>query len=252
MVKVHVTTKRCELTPADHQELERHLARLDRRLRYIDPDLAHLAIEIERRVRKLEYGGSFRLSLFNRPLPAKRNAAPTIEALLKQAFDDLEEQLERFKSRLRRAYSHERKRLSLPPEAVRYRERELVEERELLDRALAGDRDAFTVLVNAELPGLSAVIGKILVEQGQEPSPEAIEHVMADVVAIAFRELVHKPARWSLGGWLAWLARREIRREQEGEVVAQSAEQSRYAASGPPDGGHLVGEPLPEQRPETS
>lgn len=224
MVELHVKTQRCELSPADQRGLDRYRERLDRRLRHFDPDLVHLTIEIDRHPRTGQYVGSFRLTLLNQALPAKRNSGPTIEALLKQAFDDIEEQLSRFKSNLRRDYAHERKRASLPPEAIRYQERELMAERELLDRALAGDRTAFDTLINDERPGLSTVIASELVARGQEPRPETIDHVMADVLTTAFRDLARKPARWSFGGWLAWLARRQLQRESKGHAVAQSAE----------------------------
>jgi len=108
---------------------------------------------------------------------------------------------------------------------VRAHERALLEERELLDRALAGDREAFDRLVEEELPGLRRAIERALLDVGTEPTPERVEHVLADVLAIAFRELARKPARWSLGGWLAWIARREMERESAGVAVAQSVEE---------------------------
>jgi ribosome-associated translation inhibitor RaiA len=224
-MELHLTTKRCELTPSAQKVLERHLEQLRRRLRYYDPDLLHLELAVERHARKKEYRGSIRLSLGNHVLPAKRNRAETLEGLLKAAFEDLEEQLDRFRARVRREYAHERKRASLPQEVVRAHERALLEERELLDRALAGDREAFDRLIEEELPGLRRAIERALLDVGAEPTPEQVEHILADVLAIAFRELPRKPARWSLGGWLAWIARREMERESAGVAVAQSVEE---------------------------
>lgn len=222
-MKFHLLTKRCELTPSAQRILERHLERLERRLRYYEPDLVHLELAVERHARRNEYTGSIRLRLGSRVLPAKRNRAETLEGLLNAAFEDLEEQLDRFQARVRREYVHERKRASLPPEVVRAHERELLEERELLDRALAGDREAFDRLVARELPGLRRVIERELVGSGA--GSERVEHVLADTLAIAFRELVRKPARWTMAGWLAWIARREIERERAGVAVAQSVEE---------------------------
>jgi ribosome-associated translation inhibitor RaiA len=224
MLNYHLTTERCELGAADRGELEKHLRRLEAQLRHIDPDLVELDLKIERHARRDEYRGSVRLFVISQVLAAKRNAAPTVRAFLKQAFDDIEEQLRRFKAKLRREYAHGRKRASLSPAAVRFRERELLEERELLDRALAGDRQAFEQLVEAELPGLDRVISRTLAAAGRQPTPEEVQHILAEVLTLAFRELARKPARWSLGGWLAWLARREIAREAWGLMVAQSAE----------------------------
>lgn len=225
MIKYRVIARRCEVTPAAQHAIDRELMRLDPLLRHFDPDLVHLELVVEHHARREEFLGSIRLSVFNQILPAKRNTGPTLDTLLRRAFDDLEEQLSRLKSKLRRDYAHERKRLSLRPEAVRVLEREMQEERELLDQALAGDRRAFETLVRTEVPGLSAAIGRALAERGRQPTREALEHVLADVTTIAFREFPRKPARWSLGGWLAWLARRELARESQGLAVAQSAEQ---------------------------
>lgn len=223
-MKLTVTTRHCALTPADQEMLDRHVAQLERRLRHIDPDLVHLTLVIERQARRDEYRGSARLVIFNRALPAKRNTAPTIAVLIKRSFEDLEDQVQRFQQRLRGEYAHERTRASLPPEAIAARERELLEERELLDRALAGDSTAFNALVDAELPAVSQVIARALLEQGQEVGPEAIEHVLADVLATAHENLARKPARWTLGGWLAWTARRLVKEEARGLALAQSVE----------------------------
>ncbi len=223
-IKLHFTTRRWELTEADRKVLQHHLEKLERQLRHFDPDAVDLYLDVERHPRRDEYLGSVRLFIFNEALPAKRNAAPTPRAFLNRAFQDLEEQLARFKSKLRREYTHERKRQSMPPEAVRFRERELMEERELLDRALVGDRAAFEQLVESELPALARIVRSALAEVGRDATEEVVQHVMADVLTKAFQLLARKPARWSLLGWLGWLARREIAQEAKELAVAQSAE----------------------------
>ncbi|HZU05678.1 MAG TPA: hypothetical protein VFB73_06870 [Chloroflexota bacterium] len=223
MLQYHLTTRDCELAASDQRALQHHLEHLERQLRHFQPELVHLDLLIEHQPRRREYVGSFRLSLPGTVLVARRNRAPAVRTLLKEAFEDLEERLARYKAALRRDYAHERKRAALEPEQVRFCERVLLEERELLDRALAGDRTAFDQLVQQELPGLARQIEALLAASGREPSPEAVEHVMADVLATAFARLAQKPARWSLGGWLGWLARREIDRETRGLAVSQPA-----------------------------
>ncbi|MER3419308.1 MAG: hypothetical protein C4290_01730 [Chloroflexota bacterium] len=228
-MKFTLTTRRCELTDRDRELLDHHLKRLEPELKHFDPDLVHLTVDIERHARREEYTGRFRLAVMSTVLPVRRNVAPTLPALLKLAFNDLHEQLHRFKSQLRRDYLHERRRTSLPPELVAYQERVLLDERELLDRALSGDRAAFDALVNHELPELTRAIERLLREHGREATAEAVEHVMADVLTTAFTELARKPARWSMAGWLAWLARRIIRRDVTQEAVAQSQEHPSHA-----------------------
>jgi len=223
-MKMAVATRHCALTPADQEMLDRHVAQLEQRLWHMDPDLVHLTLVIEPQARRDEYRGSVRLVLFNRALPAKRNTAPTIGVLIKRSFEDLEDQVDRFKQRLRGEYAHERKRASLTPEAMAARERELLEERELLDRALAGDSTAFNTLADAELPAVSQLIARALLDQNREVGPDAIEHVLADVLATAHANLARKPARWTLAGWLAWTARRLVKEEAQGRALAQSVE----------------------------
>jgi hypothetical protein len=179
---------------------------------------------VERHARREEYLGSVRLSIFNQALPAKRNAAPSLSILFKRTFEDLEEQLDKFKAKLSHSRTQQRKRVSLSPEALHAQERAMTEQRELLDRALLGEREAFETLVNTELPGIRPVIARLLAENGRAPSIDEEERVLSDVFGIGFRELGRKPARWSIAGWLIWLARREIRREARELAVAQSAE----------------------------
>lgn len=222
-MKLHLATKRFDPPPSLETDLQRYLQHLAPRLRHFEPDLVHLDVAIEWHPRKRDYSGSFRLSAAGGLLPARRNRAAALEGLLDAAFDDLEEQLTRYMSRLRREHRFERKRTSAASdEVVQARERALLEERELLDRALAGDREAFDRLVTDDLPEVERAIAQALAEAGREPSRETTQHVLADVMVVALRALPEKPARWSMPGWLTWLARRQIRREVAGLAVAQS------------------------------
>jgi len=228
-MKLMLTTRRCALTDRDQEILDHYLQRLEPELQHFDPDLVHLWLDIERHARREEYTGRIRLSIMGTLLPARRNVAPTLATLLKLAFDDLHEQLHRFKSKLRRDYMHERRRASLSSEMVKVQERVLLGERELLDRALTGDRAAFDALVNRELPTLTRAIERLLAEYGRPTDTETVEHVLADVLTTAFTDLARKPTRWSMAGWLAWLARRIIRRDVKQEAVAQSEEHPAHA-----------------------
>ncbi len=221
MIRLHLMTRRCELSAADRELIDRAVARFERRLRHFAPDALDLFLDLERHARREEYRGSVRLDILGTSLLAKRNVAPSLHALLARAFDDLEDKLERYEAKLRRDASHERRRASLSAAEARAAERILLEERELLDRALAGDRAAFSHLVEAELPGLTRTIAQALRDAGRQPSEEEIQHVLADVLAGAFAALQRKPARWSMSVWLAAQVRRQVTRERQ-PALAQS------------------------------
>ena len=208
---VHVTTRRFERGEDAREVLDRSLARLQRRLRHFRPDLVHLQVQVERAARKEEYTGSARLYLPGRVLYARRNRSATPEGWIRAAFDDLEQQLSRYKAQLRREHAHERRRASLPEEAVEAYQRTLLEERELLDRALAGDREAFDRLADEDLPALRRAVERELLRLGRPVTPEAVQQAAADALAGGFRNLARKPARWTVGGWLAWVAKRTLR-----------------------------------------
>jgi ribosome-associated translation inhibitor RaiA len=212
-MEVHLTTRRFELGGHAREVLDRCVARLQRRLRHFRPDLVHLQVKLERAARKEEYTGSARLYLPGRVLYARRNRSTTPEGWLRAAFDDLEQQLSRYKAQLRREHAHERRRASLAPEVVEAYERALMEERELLDRALAGDREAFERLADEDLPALRRAVERELLRLGRPVTPEAVQQAVAEAMSAAFRNLSRKPARWSVGGWLAWVAKRTLRME---------------------------------------
>jgi len=217
-MEVHLTTQRFELGGHAREVLDRSVARLQRRLRHFRPDLVQLHVKVERAARKEEYTGSARVYLPGRVLSARRNRSATPEGWLRAAFDDLEEQLSRYKARLRREHAHERRRASLPREAVEAYERALREERELLDRALVGDREAFDGLAEEGLAGLRRAVERELLRLGRPLTAEAVQQAVAEALSVGFRNLAHKPARWTVGGWLAWVAKRTLRMEPVGAV----------------------------------
>lgn len=212
-MEVHVSTQRFELGAHAREVLDRSVARLQRRLRHFRTDLTRLELRVQRAARKEEYTGSARLFLPGTVLYARGSRSTTPEGWLRGAFENLEEQLSRYKAKLRREHAHERRRASLPPEAMEAYEQAQLEERELLDRALAGDRDAFDRLADEDLPALYRVVERELLRLGRAVTPEAVQQAVADAMAVGFRNLSRKPARWTVGGWLGWVARRVLRME---------------------------------------
>lgn len=115
-MNVHVTAKNLTLSPADEKVLDRLVQRLRKRLKTFEPDLVQLDLALEKHPRRPEVTGSVRLFVVNRTLTARRNSANNVTSLLQAAFDDIEEQLDKFKAELRGEAA--RKRRSVPVAAV--------------------------------------------------------------------------------------------------------------------------------------
>ena len=111
---------------------------------------------------------------------------------------------------LERALGQLRKRGARTPAAVARAGRELTEQRALLDRALAGERNAFDTLAEIRLAGVRKIIVERLSEGGREPPQEALDAALARTLSRAFERLHEKPERWSVHRWLAAVARREL------------------------------------------
>jgi len=60
------------------------------------------------------------------------------------------------------------------------------------------DLRRLTGRVGLEPPQVRAAIEEALRGAGRDPNPETIEHVLADVMAIALRRLGRRPAKWSM------------------------------------------------------
>jgi hypothetical protein len=211
-MKLQIKTHGCTLSPGDEREMERHLAQLEPVLTRFDPDLVHLDVEIEKQARRAEYTCALRLTIMEQVLAAHRNAAPKIHTLLNYAFDDLRERLARMDAQLRHEADWERKRGGRSGEDLKRTERELIELRAALDQALATDPTAFAVLADTRLPAVRRILYEAMTHEGHQPAQEELDRALVQVLAAAQQDLRSKPDRWSLFGWLAWVARRELDR----------------------------------------
>ncbi len=214
MLRYQLSTTRMD-APSEYQALvERHLAHMESQLKHVDPELVHAVVELSRHSRREEYRAVLRLFVLDSALVSRRSAE-SVEGALLAAAQGVERQLQRYMGRLRGEHRYERTRAGLAPAARAADERVLIEERELLDRALAGDRAAFDRLTWDELPAVSAVIRKELERAGAAGSGvERIgERVLTRTLATCFEALARRPANMSLQGWLADTARRLTREE---------------------------------------
>jgi hypothetical protein len=212
-MKINITTHNYRLTDQDEAALEHLERKLGHYLRHVDPDLASITLDLERHSRREEFLGSGRLVIFNRALPAKRNSAPTLGVLIKRIGQDLEDQVRRFRARLGREFVYGRKRGALTSAEQELAERQMGADRDLYERALQGEEAAWQELVELERPRLGGVIAAELGETGGGPGGEGTDELLDRVLERGFRDLARKPARWSIFGWLTWLARREARGE---------------------------------------
>jgi hypothetical protein len=253
-IKFHTSTRRCELGTEDKAVLEHELERLERRTPQVDSDLMHLGIHIEKHPKREEYEGSVRLFVVNRALPARRNRAPSVAALLRRAFEDVEQQLDRYKAQLRREPRHHRRltRMAMmrpmetlalpqvtagggaappddgwraepgagqPPGERPGRDRPRPHrpdhpDRALWREALRGERRAFDELVRPVIPGLEEVIVRELEERGQPSSERTVSGIVSDVLGLAFRQLARRPPEQTLFEWLEWMVQTAIQRAE--------------------------------------
>jgi hypothetical protein len=215
-MKLQVKTDGCALTPTDEAALARHIERLRPWLSRFEPDLVHLEVTIEKQPRRVEYAGSIRLVVMEHVLAAQRNAAPAIRTLLNRSFEDLREQLARMHAQLRLEPEWERRRGARDDAGAQDADRTLTELRAALDQALADGPTAYSVLADTRLPGVRRVIFEILTADGRQPTDEDLARALQHTVAVAQQELRTKPESWTLYGWLAWIARRELARGVRG------------------------------------
>jgi len=108
-MKIALSYKHIELREPVEAEATRHLGKLGRLLKSYSPDLVQLHGSLEKHPRKVEYAFSLNLSLPTGVLHAN-GTAPDIRRSVKIAFSELEEQIKKHQSRLRRDYQWKRKR----------------------------------------------------------------------------------------------------------------------------------------------
>lgn len=91
----HIKTTDCTLSGMETRTIDRRIARLERLLPHVDPDLVHLSLVVERHPRRVEFRCSLRVTFWDTLLAATRQRSTVVRGLLTEAFDAVEGQLGR-------------------------------------------------------------------------------------------------------------------------------------------------------------
>jgi hypothetical protein len=101
MATIHLTARRCAWSAWDEAALRRRVEKLERRFGSVAADRLHVTAAVTRFANRGVYNGSFRVAAGDALYAATRNAAPTLHALVTEAFRDLQDQLQRRQDRRR-------------------------------------------------------------------------------------------------------------------------------------------------------
>ncbi len=112
-MKIAISYKHVELRQPVEIEAARYLGKLRKLLKSYAPDLVQLHGGLEKHPRKVEYSFSLNLSLPTGTLHAT-GVGPDVRRSVRQAFDEIETQVKKHQSRLRKDYQWKRKRPRAP------------------------------------------------------------------------------------------------------------------------------------------
>ena len=108
-MKISISYKHVDFREPVEAEAARHLKKLGRLLKSYEPDLVQLHGGFEQHPRKLEYTFSLNLALPTGTLHAT-GVGPDVRLSVKKAFAELEAQVKKHQSKLRKDYEWKRKR----------------------------------------------------------------------------------------------------------------------------------------------
>lgn len=211
----HITAKNFTLVEPLKEEVTERLDKLSRLLEKFPEDIVHFDVVLEYRPRKKEYEARVRLTLPGETL-ATRDYGPTLENAIVKALDDMLDKFEGYKTRLSQSYAYQRKRGAINSRETTHLAREMLEQRELLDRAEMGDQEAWRQLVEEYHHNLAVHIERGLVARGMRLSDDTrplVMHVLEETFRVAQERLSTRPENMTLEGWLALLATEVLDRE---------------------------------------
>ena len=240
-MNVHVSY-RLHKTPAVEKDIQHHIEKLRKRLQVFRPELVHLKGSVEESSPREGTIVSLNLRLPSGQM-AVQKSAPTAEAAVKTAFEDLLQQVNKHKELLRSSHKWQRRR----NEASQRRAPQMPFEESLaaVHPPIVSAEDIRSY-VNVNLSRLERFIEReIYVREAQELiTADALtkEEVIDETIAAALGEGQEKPERLTLEPWLYRLALRaldELSRtdESNGNAVhlEESARQRNVKASDEPE-----------------
>lgn len=115
-MKVSISYKHVDAHETAEKQSERHIAKLGRLLKSYEPDLVQLHGVFSKNAHNEEYTFSVNLSLPTGTLHAT-GSGDSVRASCKEAFTELETQVKKHQSRLRKDYEWKRKRSRPQPVA---------------------------------------------------------------------------------------------------------------------------------------
>ncbi|MBI4496971.1 MAG: HPF/RaiA family ribosome-associated protein [Chloroflexi bacterium] len=219
-MQYHIASKNVEMTQHLYDDLLFHVEKLEPLVQHFPPDGVHVNITVERHQRTQDYIVSMRLGLADAVVLVSKEMAPGLDVAARLAVEDIIDQLGRYKAQLSGQPDYDQAASDLHPQTMTAAGRALVDERELLDRSLAGDEAAFTDLTRRHLPAVTRTVRRALREQNitdRAQQDERLRHILAQTMALAFRDLPRKPAHMSLQGWLNFKAQAILGEEAQSQ-----------------------------------
>ena len=108
-MKINISYRHVESPQAVEPALERHVSKIAKLLKSYDPDLVQLHGGFEKQLHRAEYSFSANLSLPTGTLHAN-GTGPDAATSARKAFVEIEAQIKKHQSRLRKDYEWKRKR----------------------------------------------------------------------------------------------------------------------------------------------
>jgi len=204
-MNVHISY-RLHKTPAVEKDIQHQIEKLRKRLQVFRPELIHLKGMVEEISAREGTSVSLNLRLPSGQM-AVHTKAPTAEAAVKNAFEDLLQQLNKHKQLLRSSHKWTRRQKDTPS-----RRNQSVPFEETLAVVFPATVSAEDVrsYVNVNLPRLERFVEREIYfrETADQVAPESIskEEVIDETIAAALGDEREKPERLALEPWLYRLA----------------------------------------------